>query len=619
MATTPAAIGRRYSPLLILAAIQLLLVVLSPSVPRGQGTAVNSLGSGPIASGAAGGAVDPATGQAIDPATGQPIGGAGGAGGAGGGGAGGGAGGGVGGGASGGAGGAAGGVAGRSGGGAGGGLAAGGPADRSHCGPDGKQLSPTFYMPPCAAVFHGDNGGSTMPGVSATTVNYVYYVAQGNAQVNAILAEENLAATNEQTCEKLQAFEKWANKRFELYGRHLNSLDGPGNNKGSVNQSPCKFAYFQGQCSLTPPDPACERAEADVIASMHPAWVMAPVADPALFNQLGKDHVIVAGGYLEPNPDSYHQNLAPYYYDIGTNGDRAATQMAEYYCKKLYNHPVVHAGRGAGDVIPPTGPAPRRKAAIVYPSTNGDPTITQSANLFISLISGKMCGSPSDGVKGYPYQSDINTAEQQSTTTIAALKQNGVTTVVFYGDPIAPVFLSNTADSQGYHPEIMISGTGVVDYDVLGQLYNKNVWKNAFGPSDLGNAVPFSETDAVKAYNDAGYSGQPDGTANVALNYYNEMASAFQAAGPKATPQSIHDGLFSAPAIGGDPVHPLDAYGRPNDYTSIKDAREVYWCTSAISPINGQPGAYLPTDGGRRYQLGQWPSGEPKVFPNGPC
>ena len=617
MANTPAAIGRRYSPLLILAAIQLLLVVLSPSVPKGGGTGVNSLGSGPIASGAGGGAIDPATGQAIDPATGQPIGGAGGA--AGGvGGAAGGAGA-----AAGGAGGAAGAVAGRAGGAAGGaagGLAsAGGPADRSHCGPDGKQISPTFYMPPCAAVFHGDNGGSTMTGVNATSVNYVFYVAQGNAQVNAILNAEGLAATPEQTCESLQAFDKWANKRFELYGRHFTSLDGPGNNKGSVNQSPCKFAYFQGQCSLTPPDPACERAEADVIASMKPAWVMAPVADPAFFNQLGKDHIMISGNYLVPAPDSYHQNLAPYYYDIATNGDRAATQMAEYYCKKLYNHPVVHAGRGPGDVIPTTGAAPRRKVAIAYPSTKGDPTITTSANLFIKLVSGGMCGSPSDGVKGYPYESDINTAQQQSTTTVAALKQNGVTTLVFYGDPIAPVFLSNTADSQNYHPEIMISGTGVVDYDVLGQLYNKNVWKNAFGPSDLGNSIPFGDSDATKAWNDAGNSGQPNGTANVALNYYAQMGSAFQTGGAKPTPQSIHDGLFGAPALGGDPVHPLSAYGRPNDYTGLKDAREVYWCPAAISPINGQPGSYLTTDGGKRYQLGQWPSGEPKVFPNGPC
>src|SRR6185369_1027167 len=122
-----------------------------------------------------------------------------------------------------------------------------------------------------------------------------FYVAQGNAQVNAILARQDLAATNEQRCEAIQAFHKVVNKRWELYGRNIVSLDGPGNNKGSVNsdQPNCHFPYFQGQCSLTPPDPPCERAEADVIASMKPAYVIAPTADPALFNELAKKGIIV--------------------------------------------------------------------------------------------------------------------------------------------------------------------------------------------------------------------------------------------------------------------------------------------------------------------------------------
>ena len=601
MAVTPATLGRRYSPLLILGAIQLLLVVLAPSIPKGQSASSSGVTAGPITAGGAGDG-STAGGASIDPATGQPI--AAGSGGT----------------SAGGAAGSAGGAGGTAAAGTAGGTAAG-AVDRSKCDPaTGRQISPTFYMPICAPVWHGgDNGGATMTGVTADKINYVFYVAQGNAQVNAILNAEGLAASADQICAAIKAFDKWANKRFEFYGRHLNSLDGPGNNKGSVNQSNCNFPYFQGQCTLTPPDPACERAEADVITSMKPAWVMAPVADPALFNELGKNHTIISGGYLEPNPDAYHQNLAPYFYDVFTNGDRAATNMAEYYCKKLFNHPVVHAGTGPGDVIPVGGPAPRRKVAIIYPSTKGDPTVTLSANLFISLVSGKMCGSAADAVKGYPYESDINTAQQQSTTTVAALKQNAVTTVFFYGDPIAPVFLSNTADSQGYHPEIVLSGTGVTDYDVLGQLYNKNVWKNAFGPSFLGDAIPFAQSDATKAWNDAGNTGQPDGTENVEQGYYAQMAAAFQLAGAKPTPESIRSGLFNAPPQGGDHQHALNAYGRPNDYTGLKDTREVYFCVNAISPINGQPGAYISTDGGKRYQLGQWTSGEPKVFPNGAC
>ena len=43
--TTPAQIGRRYSPLIVLGAIQLLLVLVAPSLPGGRG-AGNNLATG---------------------------------------------------------------------------------------------------------------------------------------------------------------------------------------------------------------------------------------------------------------------------------------------------------------------------------------------------------------------------------------------------------------------------------------------------------------------------------------------------------------------------------------------------------------------------------------------
>jgi hypothetical protein len=608
MPVTPATFGRRYSPLIILAAVQLLLVVLAPSKPaRSPDTA---LAAGPSATVAAGdqasspastvaGAATPGAGAAAGTsglgagsgtASGTPA-------------------------ASKGPGGASGGSAT-----AATVKAASGPEDRSKCAPDGKQAGPVFYMPPCVPVFHGDNGGSTMNGVTGDKINFLIYRAQANAQVNAVLNTENLAATNQQNCVAYEAFTKMVNKRYELYGRQFVSLDGPGNNKGSVQPGQsCRFPYFQGQCSLTPPDPPCERAEARVIAAMKPAYVIAPVADPAFFNELAKNGIIVAGGgSTTPEPASYHTSVAPYFYDPFTSGTRAVTLLAEYYCKKMAGQPVKYAGLDVMTMDGPTAPPPKRKVAITYPATNGDPTQADSANLFIDLISGKMCGSKADGVKGYPYQSDINTAQQQSTTTVASMKQDHVTTVVCFCDPIAPVFWSNAADQQGYHPEVLMSGTGLLDYDVLGQLYNHNVWKYAFGISTLTDSIPFAQSDAVKAWQDAGNSGQPDGTENLTLAYFELLGSSFQVAGPQPTAVRIRDGLFQTPGIGGDHLHALLKFGAPDDYTGFRDAREIWWCGTTLSPINGQPGTYLSANGGKRYQVGQWGSDLP-VFPNGPC
>ncbi|HEX5268427.1 MAG TPA: hypothetical protein VFW24_16785 [Acidimicrobiales bacterium] len=615
---TPAALGRRYAPLIVLAAVQIMLVTIAPSGPA---TSASPYGNGFAAPGASGG-----TGSGSGAGAGGSLAGGSAAGasdsssfsggslGAGGGGT------------DTGTGGLGAGTTGGTGGGAGGAGATGGtPGQLFNCGPDGKTVGPTFYMPACTRVVpQAQNGGSTMPGVTRTNISFVYDVAQANAQVNAILATEGLAASAEQTCEDAREFTKEVNKRWDLYGRQFVSLNGPGNHSGpgSVKANgggTCTFPFFQSQCSLTPPDPPCERAEADLIASMHPAIVIAPTADPSFYNQLAKDQIVVWGG--ETEPDSYHTQVAPFYWDSFESGTLTAQMDAEYWCKKLNGKRVQYAGNGPGDVMGFGGigkPPPLRKIAVTYPATNGDPTYKNSVDLFLSLINGKMCQPAGGQAVGIAYQSDINTAEQQSTTIVAELKQGHYTDVMQFGDPIAPVFLTNTADSQGYHPEIMLSGMGLIDYDVLGQLYNQNVWRFAFGPSSLYDNVPFPQSDAAKAWEDAGNPGPPsDQTANLAWAYFNAMATSFQLAGPNANPGTIRNGLWNAPGEGGDQHHPLISF--KGVYTGIQDMREVWWCGTQNSPINNHPGVYVSVnDPTWRHRLGQWPT-DLKVFPNGPC
>src|SRR5439155_240963 len=144
-------------------------------------------------------------------------------------------------------------------------------------------------------------------------------------------------------------------------------------------------------CSLTPPDPTCDRKEADLIAAMKPAYVIAPVApEPAFYDELTRKHIVVAGG--EGEPAAYHADADPYYWDVFMDGTRATNMLAEYVCKRLGNKPVKWAGfeveHPDGN---PVGPVPIRKFAISFPENNGDPTYTVSAKHFISLVTGKMC------------------------------------------------------------------------------------------------------------------------------------------------------------------------------------------------------------------------------------
>lgn len=595
MTISPGVLGKRYTPLLVIAAVQVVLVAVAPSNNgSNQSASVGTGSSGAIAGSTAGqgGAGTAGAGTTGASASGPSV--AGGNTGAGGSSSTGGS------------------VAGQTGSnGSGTGTAVADPA----C-VNGRQAGPTFYMPPCSPTY--TPAASPMMGVTSSQIRFIYYLPMGNAEVNAILNEENLAATPQQECQAVQAFTTELNKRWELYGRKFVSLDGPGNHSGSTEGgSSCNFPFFQGQCNLTPPDIPCYEAEADLIASMKPAIVIAPAVYPQFYFRLAQDHVLVIGGSAgaENIPESYFDQLAPYYYNVFPSGTQTAQQLAEFYCKKMVNHPVQFAGQGPNDVIPVTGGAPIRKLGIVYPSNNGDTTIKQVADYLSQLVA--QCGG--QGTQEYSYASDITTAQQQTNTTVAAIKSAHVTTVVCLCDPIAPVFLTGGLDQQGYHVEWLTPGSGLLDYDVLGQLYNKNEMRYAFGPSELTEAIPFANTDAVKAWQDAGNSGQPDQTQNLNWGYFTMAGTMFQLGGPGVSLASIRQGMNGFPAYGGDPVHETIDYRTPFSWTGIKDFREVWFCPTQTSPINGQPGAYVEAFSGHRFQIGQLSGGDSEMFPNGPC
>ena len=90
----------------------------------------------------------------------------------------------------------------------------------------------------------------------------------------------------------------------------------------------------------------------------------------------------------------------------------------------------------------------------------------------------------------FTYQSDINRAAEQTRVTVAGLINAKVTTVVCMCDAIAPVFLTNGMTQNSYFPEHLLSGANLIDYDVLGRLYDPAQWAHAFGPSQLTKPGP---------------------------------------------------------------------------------------------------------------------------------
>ena len=472
------------------------------------------------------------------------------------------------------------------GGGGGGEAAAGG--DTSHCKGE-KQTDVIVNSPPCAPKFTGNNGGATYPGVTGEEIKFVYFECKPNEQVNAILATQGLAASQEQTDEMIQAVIDWAQKTYEFYGRKIS------------------WKHVIGDCTLTPPDPAKSRQAAAEVAKEQPMFVIHYAGSSTTHDVWAQNGIVSLGGPTQAN--QFFAGRRPFRWDVFPNGTETADWIAEYACKKLAKKPASNAGR----VIHPTigGRDTIRKFGIVT-FDNGTGETRPNGERAKALI--EQCSGSK--VPLIFYESDINRAEEQTRTTTAKLIEEKVTTIICMCDPIAPVFGTNGYTRNNYFPEHMLSGAYLTDYDVLGRLYDPAQWAHAFGPSQLANPVEFSQSDAAKIWRASGREGEPCASCNLVTGYMTLLSSMIHNAGPNLNPLTIEKGLLGQQtggweATGGNPHVYLIKFGK-NDYNAISDFREVYWDAGERSKIDGKSGAYVAIDGGRRYAGGQL-TGEFKI------
>jgi hypothetical protein len=289
------------------------------------------------------------------------------------------------------------------------------------------------------------------------------------------------------------------------------------------------------------------------------------------------------------------------------DGTQAADHIAEYYCKKMAKQNADHSGTTIHPTIGARGTV-LRKLGIVVPEIEANVLTAKEVAAKV-----KACGGGDSPI--YTYASDIERANEQTDATVSGLIQGKVTTVVCMCDPIAPVFLTKGETKAGYFPEFLLPGLGLLDYDLLGQLYDPQQMAHAFGPSHLGQPSSLDESDPAKVWRAEGNSGHPCGKNGCGLPwaFANAAGIALQAAGPNYNPANLEKGMLTLPPSGGwaatkNPKSTLYKYGQ-DDYTGLSDVRQVYWSATATTPTDGSNGAYLDVDGGARYQLGQWPGG----------
>jgi hypothetical protein len=463
-------------------------------------------------------------------------------------------------------------------------LPANGPhgGDTHHC-VDGRQFGGFVIAPPCAPTFAGDNGGATSQGVTRNSIEVVLYRPKHNAAVDAIIQSQGISSNPQQEQDFRDRATQFINTHYELYGRRIH------------------FDVFQGQCEYAPPDIPCMRNEVDAAVAQYHPFMASWFSDAGeIYDELSRKGVISFGGLLN-SQDVAHR---PYLYSLLMGQDEQAAFATEYWCRKLANQPA----RFAGDPILQRLP---RKVAIV--SDNLDilrPALDQLADGI------RRCDH--NGAQMALYSVDTSTAVAQSTTLMAKLKSANVTTILWAGDPIFPVFGTHAATSQAYFPENVMEGGGLMDIDILARAYDPQQWQHAFGISDLPAFQSVDHSDGAKVYRATGGTG-PVPLAALSWTGYAVMANSLQLAGPDLTPLTFERGTLTQPSYGGwhryhDPHLPYLHFA-PGKYTWLSDAREVYWSAAATSEFDGKPGAYIALNGGQRYVRGEWTAGEPNLPP----
>jgi hypothetical protein len=455
----------------------------------------------------------------------------------------------------------------------------------------GKLALPLFPQQDCFKPFSGDNGGETSPGVTADTIKVVVYLAQENDPIlNFVYAQIDNDDTTDQTWETFQKYNEMLSHYYETYGRKV------------------ELIRFDATGNIS--DEVAAVADAETIANdIRPFMVIGgPLLTEAFADTLSSNQVMCVG-CTPSQPNEWYEQRSPYVWDITKNAEQNQQMVAEYIGKRLAGDDAVHAGGAQKD-------KPRVFGYVHISASQQDQELEDKFTTRLKDDYGV------EFAKIETYESPIDLSGT-GRDLITRLKEAGVTTVVFSGDPLAPQTLTKIATDQDFHPEWIITGTVLVDTTAFSRSYDQEQWSHAFGPSNLAARVDSSAAGSLYLY-DWYYGGPPpaDQSAPVILPPLQFVYAPLQGVGTELTPENFKEVQFGGRINPSTPITYHLSYGNrgiwpATDYSAIDDQTEVWWDPDATGPDElgrDGKGMFRYVDGGRRYLPGEWPKGTPKVF-----
>lgn len=436
------------------------------------------------------------------------------------------------------------------------------------CGPGIRQVPWSKYAPYCIPAWHGNNGGSTYPGVTRTTIT-VTYRSPNTAGASLLLKVfGSQIGTNQEAIQTMQDYINIFNKEYELYGRHV--VLKPFNGKGDfVNE-------LQGQ--------GLEQAKEDALTAkkLNAFADVSLLSSTQIYDQyLAHEGIISIGAIAQPS--WWFQDYAPYAYSPNPSCDTGVRAIAESVGRSFADLPAIFS----------TSPAIQKKKrvfGIIFPEA---PTYASCGNLLVSLLKSEFNVTVARRIE---YSISFSQESSEAQSAIAQMKASGVTTILCGCDPIFPWLLTLDAQSQNYYPEWL-----ALDFeDVFTQLYVQSEWAHAISSGLL--LPPTTKQEAYKVFYKFYHKPPPSPQFAEIYPPLLLLFDGLQAAGPDLNPYTFEQGFFRLPDSlpGGD--YGLWVFGK-NRFTTPGDFVVLEWDINAISPEDDKPGTYIACYNGKRFPL----------------
>lgn len=443
--------------------------------------------------------------------------------------------------------------------------------------------------PPCVAFFAGDNGGATTRGVTRDEIRVVIHLGATTEEQFIDFADPSSTGTAAQAeiIQVIRAYQRFVNERYQTYGRRVH------------------FLGYSGPSGPSGSGPEVARAQIAAIEERWKPFAFIPVGSSSTQVQAKEGAVV---GMVSVSFSGFdradHRRLAPRLLSYNPDLQDHAALTADYLCRVLHGRPARFSGN-------PNEQGSERRFGLLWQDNVEVPEYAQLAALTKSE-SKRRCGLEfaTEAVARTSNEGQADYAQN-----VAAIRGEGVTTVVFFSSTTGPTGWGNAAAAQQWYPEWVIPGsTGFTgaDMNANGQNYAPLVWANAFGFTfDIKRGTP-AEQQWLSAYRSScGDCPVPaDFRAARLYDVLSLLMWGIQAAGARLTPENVDRGLHAIPERrSSDPASPA-AYFTPGNYSWVKDAAGIWWDPRSTEPGGSRPGCYRLTGGGLRARAGDWPDGD---------